>query len=80
MMKNHNKKSLRFCEFRGFLYLWLMMNDDAKIDEYVMNHDASCSDFGVGVHLKIIDENGQIQVKILLLFSMSTLNGFVYKT
>lgn len=57
-----------------------MMNDDAKIDEYVMNHDASCSDFGVGVHLKIIDENGQIQVKILLLFSMSTLNGFVYKT
>ena len=33
-----------------------------------MNHDAFCSDFGVGVHLKIIEESEQIQVKILLFF------------
>ena len=54
-----------------------MMNDDANIDEYVMNHDVFCAVFEVGFHLKILDENEQIQVKILLFFSTSTLNGFV---
>ena len=94
MMKTQQKNPLRFCEFRGFLYLWWLMAHDEwwwKYEwifvkhtyvykynhddgEYVMNHDAFCSVFEAGFHLKIIDENEQNQVKTLLFFSTSTLN------